>query len=78
MLLYGDLVHGDDYTEMLDALGDQRVLFAACAMASDGFLLVSSTYQVLHWLRPDVAPRLPSLLAHQETSDGPAEHPPLA
>lgn len=26
MLLYGDLVHGDDYTEMLDALGDQRVL----------------------------------------------------
>jgi hypothetical protein len=53
--LYGDLVHGDDNAELLDALGDDKVTFAAGAMASDGFILVNNTYEVMHTLRPDVA-----------------------
>ena len=56
MFLYGDLVHGDDNAELLDALGDDQVVFSAGAMASDGFMLVNNTYQVMHWLRPDIAP----------------------
>lgn len=56
MYLYGDLVHGDDNAELLDALGDDQVIFSAAAMASDGFRLVNNTYQVMHWLRPDIAP----------------------
>lgn len=55
--LYGDLVHGDDNAELLDALGEEQVVFAASAMVSDGFILVNNTYQVLHELRPDLAPR---------------------
>lgn len=54
--LYGDLVHGDDNAELLDALGNDQVIFAASAMVSDGFILVNNTYQVLHWLRSDIAP----------------------
>lgn len=54
--LYGDLVHGDDNAELLDALGSDQVIFSAAAMASDGFMLVNNTYQVMHWLRPDIAP----------------------
>ncbi|MCE1178978.1 MAG: hypothetical protein LWW86_08110 [Micrococcales bacterium] len=54
--LYGDLVHGDDNAELLDALGDDQVVFSAAAMASDGFRLVNNTYQVMHWLRSDIAP----------------------
>lgn len=54
--LYGDLVHGDDNAELLDALGDDQVVFSASAMAADGFMLVNNTYQVLHWIRPDIAP----------------------
>lgn len=54
--LYGDLVHGDDNAELLDALGDDQVVFSASAMAADGFMLINNTYQVLHWLRPDIAP----------------------
>jgi hypothetical protein len=54
--LYGDLVHGDDNAELLDALGDLQVTFAASAMASDGFILVNNTYEVMHELRPDIAP----------------------
>lgn len=54
--LYGDLVHGDDNAELLDALGQEQVLFAASAMVSDGFILVNNTYQVLHEIRPDLAP----------------------
>lgn len=54
--LYGDLVHGDDKAELLDALGDDEVVFAASAMASDGFRLINNTYQVMHFVRPDIAP----------------------
>lgn len=54
--LYGDLVHGDDNAELLDALGEPTVLFAASAMASDGFMLVNNTYEVMHCLRSDIAP----------------------
>lgn len=54
--LYGDLVHGDDNAALLDELGDDQVVFSAGAMASDGFMLVNNTYQVMHWLKPDIAP----------------------
>lgn len=54
--LYGDLVHGDDNAELLDALGDSQVTFAASAMASDGFILVNNTYEVAHSVRPDIVP----------------------
>lgn len=55
--IYGDLVHGDNNDEILEALGDEEVLFAASAKASDGFILVNNTYQFLHRVRPDIAPR---------------------
>lgn len=54
--LYGDLVHGDDNAELLEALGDDQVVFSAGAMASDGFILINNTYEVMHCLRPDIAP----------------------
>lgn len=54
--LYGDLVHGDDNAELLEALGDDQVVFSAGAMASDGFILMNNTYEVMHCLRPDIAP----------------------
>lgn len=54
--LYGQLVHGDDNAELLDALSDKQVVFAASAMVADGFKLVNNTYEILHWLRPDIAP----------------------
>lgn len=76
--LYGDLVHGDDNSDLLDALGDDQVVFSAAAMASDGFRLVNNTYQLMHWLRPDVAPEEAffSLRASAaQESDGVPQHP---
>ncbi|MFD0557054.1 hypothetical protein FB566_2309 [Stackebrandtia endophytica] len=50
--LHGDLGDG----ELLAALEDDHIRYAACSVVSDGFLLVNSTYQVLHRLRRDIAP----------------------
>lgn len=70
--LYGDLVHGDDNAELLDALGDDQVIFSAAAMASDGFRLVNNTYQVMHWLRPDIAPTEARFSERAQSEQAPA------
>lgn len=58
--VYGELVHADDHSALLDALGEEFILFSAGAMASEGFALVSNTLWLMHQIRPDIQPEPPA------------------
>lgn len=56
-VLYSQLVHADDASELLSQIDDDHQLWSLASVVGDWLAIIAHQQMILHWVRPDLCPQ---------------------